>query len=143
MPICRDRMAATSDLDRLHNEYPVVQVRLRVRWNDMSRFLGIYSEHFTPVDRATREVLMFLHEYRVHFNLTFLYRYRSWEDWANFTDRYSEAWALVHRTKDFADARRQIEEQEAAMNSMIEDEERLLFIEFRGTNWGPRADSAV
>lgn len=49
------------------------------------------AECYGPVDQRTREVLMFLHEDRVHFNLTFIYRHRSWDQWVNFTDRFAEA----------------------------------------------------
>jgi hypothetical protein len=135
MTICRDRMPLAADLAHLNNNYPVVQVRLRVRWNDLSRFLDLYHTYFLPVDLRTRQVLWFLHEYRTHFNLTFLYRYTNWEGLINFTGSFAREWALVHRSKDTDAAQRDIEEKEADMNSMIEDEERLLFIEFRGSNW--------
>lgn len=40
------------------------------------------------------------------------------------------------KARDFDHARHQIEEQETSMNSMIAEEERLLFIAFQRTHWG-------
>jgi len=142
MTICHNRMPKSADLQMLNNDYPVVQVRLRVRWNEVSEFLKLYNTYFVPVDRLTREVLFFLHEYRAHFNLTFLYRYRRWDDLHNFTRIFSRAWAVVHRLTDVDDPVGQIEAREAEMNSMIEDEERLLLIEFKNNNWfSPRIEA--
>ena len=39
MTIWRNRMPKSADLQLLNNNYPVVQVRLRVRWNEVSEFL--------------------------------------------------------------------------------------------------------
>ncbi len=132
-------MPISSDLQLLNNNYPVVEVRLRVRWNDLSGFLDRYNTFFLLVDRRTREVLWFLHEYRGHFTSRSSIDMRAGTTCTISPEIFSKEWASVHNSSNIADARNEIETKEAEMNSMIEDEERLLFIEFKNSNWGSHA----
>ncbi len=71
-------------------------------------------------------------------NVTFLYRYENWDALLHFTSRFTAEWAAIRGAKSLEDAQRDIESKEAEMNAMIEDEERLVFIEFKAVTGVPR-----
>ena len=118
---------------------PIYELRLRVEPNLLTAFLDFDSLWFLPVDQATREVLRFIHQTGTHFNVVFIYRYGSWDDFVNFDDVYREAWMAHYHESDPNVAQAAIEDREMELNAMEADSARHLLGEIDGNSWSSPA----
>lgn len=114
---------------------PVYKISLRVEPNRLTEFLDFDSEYFLPVDLVTREVLRFIHQTSDHFNLSYLYRYKNWDEFLNFDAIYSQAWMEHYGSRDQDAAQEDIEAKEIELNEMVEDSARHIVIEIDGNSW--------
>lgn len=114
---------------------PIYKLSLRVELNSLTDFLDLDSKWFLPVDKATRDVLRFIHQTSDHFNVVFLYRYNSWDEFVNFDDIYREAWMTQYDEPDPDCAQADIEDKEMQLNAMVQDSARHLLVEVDDNSW--------
>lgn len=121
---------------------PIYQLSLRVELNLLTQFLDYDSQWFLPVDKGTRDVLRFIHQTSDHFNVVFVYRYQSWDDFVGFDAIYLEAWMTHYGEHDPKVAQADIEAREMELNAMVQDSARHLLVEIDGNSWvSPTPDS--
>ena len=127
------------DIQKAVKDHPVVQIRFRVHATKLDEFIARYERDFAPVDKAIgRKAIKLWHHTRSHFHFTFLFFYESFDQWMEVhgiggrSPAYLAAWAQVKGGTAAKDPLASVLASEKELYELIEDDERLIFMEVEG-----------